>query len=305
MSFLTQWASLLGFIKFFLNIRRLVQKLKPDIIHANVPKSHITLFLLMRLGYHGKGVIHMRDIFTRPSISYFLYNIISPRSRLEAIAISGAVKKALPRPLRHTATVIYNGVHILSDFLEKTPPPPVRFLYLGRIVPWKGCHLLIKTFHLLKKHIAAESAILNLVGATSYWNQDYRKELIQSIAQYNLKDYVSISGFTNDPYSTLKSHHVLCMMSEQEPFGRVAAEAMSAGLPVISFSSGGISEVVQHNVTGFLIEDSEFKEYQKAMQSFIDNPHLITSMGSNGHQRASSHFNHSLQTEKIVNFLVQ
>lgn len=304
LSIITQWKSIAVFFIFFLRIRRLVKRCNPDIIHANVPKSHIVLFLLMRFGYHGQGIVHMREIFTRPGIAFSLYGILFPRRRIRVIAISRAVKNALPIRMQHTATVIYNGVHIPPDKEENVSPPPVRFLYLGRIVPWKGCHSLIRTFRDLKRCISPGSATLDLTGATSYWNQEYRDELLRMISYYNLGDQVSIFEFSNDPYSILSSHHVLCMMSENEPFGRVAAEALGAGLPVISYTSGGISEVIQHDVTGFLVKDNDFEEYKNAMKRFIDKPHLIAAMGSRGRRHALSKFHDFQQTERIVQYIL-
>lgn len=45
----------------------------------------------------------------------------------------------------------------------------------------------------------------------------------------------------------------------EEPFGIVALEAMAAGKPVVTYDSGGLSEIIVDRVTGFLISRGNFK----------------------------------------------
>lgn len=52
------------------------------------------------------------------------------------------------------------------------------------------------------------------------------------------------------------SRAVLCPVSWDEPFGLVAAEAQAAGTPVVAFDRGALGEVVEHEVTGFVVPDA-------------------------------------------------
>ena len=47
---------------------------------------------------------------------------------------------------------------------------------------------------------------------------------------------------------------VLCPSDWDEPFGLVAAEAQAAGTPVVAFARGGLTEIIDDTVTGFLVE---------------------------------------------------
>ena len=182
---------------------------------------------------------------------------------------------------------------------------PVRFLYLGRIVPWKGCHLLIEAFGALQKAVPPDAATLDLVGATSYWDGSYRTELEVLVKKLALEAFVSIEGNTDDPYGLLARHHVLCMPSTDEPFGRAAAEAQGCGLPVIGFAGGGLPEIVVDGETGVLVPEGDRQAFTDAMAEFIGNPGLIATMGKKGYRRVRHYFNRTVQVPAIVDYMME
>jgi glycosyltransferase involved in cell wall biosynthesis len=69
-----------------------------------------------------------------------------------------------------------------------------------------------------------------------------------------------------------------------EAYGRVVLEAMGAGLPVVAHSSAGYAEVVEHGVSGFLIESQE--QAWDALMALRDSPALCRDVGLAARQRA-------------------
>ena len=305
LSALINFRSVFAYFKYILRIRKFILELQPHCIHANVPKSHITLFIMMYLGYTGIGFIHMREIFTRNSFAYLLYRFLFRSSRLSVIAISEAVKKSLPGNMQSTAEVIYNGVRIPSRTAAHSISYPIRFLYLGRVVPWKGCHLLIRAFSLLNNDlIRGKKVHLTITGATLYWNDHYRHKLITLINDLELSEIITLNDVTNQPYLELQQHHILCMASASEPFGRVAVEAHSCGLPVIGFNSGGLPEVVDNGKTGFLVPEGNINALTQVIEKLIHSPEQIPILGENGKKRVELLFNSDNQVPKLVNFII-
>lgn len=304
-SMLSGWKAMAAFARFFFKVRCHVNRIRPDCIYANIPKSHMTLFLLVLTGYRGGAVAHMREIFERTSFGYRLYEILFPQRGVGIIAISEAVRGALPPRLRAAATVIYNGISVAIPLQQSRIAAPIKFLYLGRIVPWKGCHLLIEAFDKALRRLPAGAATLNLTGATIYWDRSYRQELTCLINDRHLEGAVTLNEPTDDPLTVLRNHHVLCMASTNEPFGRVAAEAMGCGLPVIGFSTGGLIEVVQDGETGVLVADGDVKGLAEAMVSFVNDPGRIATMGTAGITRASQLFNREKQVQLITGFVLE
>ncbi len=69
-----------------------------------------------------------------------------------------------------------------------------------------------------------------------------------------------------------------------EAYGRVVLEAMAAGLPVVAHSMGGYAEVIEHGVTGFLIQTQE--DAYDAIMSLRESPQLRRKIGQAAQQKA-------------------
>jgi glycosyltransferase involved in cell wall biosynthesis len=143
------------------------------------------------------------------------------------------------------------------------------------------------------------------VGDTMYWDQSYRESLEAMIVRLQLGALCRLQPHTTDPFGAFCSHHVFCIASHDEPFGRVVAEAQAYGLPVIGFAEGGITEIVEHGVTGLLAPAGNVAAFASAMELFIDKKENVRIMGSAAQSRASAFFNRDIQTKKIVDRIEQ
>jgi glycosyltransferase involved in cell wall biosynthesis len=77
-----------------------------------------------------------------------------------------------------------------------------------------------------------------------------------------------------------KKHAILLLSSKYEPFGMVLAEAMSCGLPVVSFDCPyGPKDIITDSVDGFLIIRGDVDDYAKKVCLLMDNYNLRKNMG--------------------------
>jgi glycosyltransferase involved in cell wall biosynthesis len=118
-------------------------------------------------------------------------------------------------------------------------------LYVGRLVYEKGIHVLINA---VPKVLEKVNAKFIIVGS------GYMKEqLLNIVRSMKLEHKVLFVGFVDD--ATLlrlqKCADVSVVPSLFEPFGIVALEAMAAKSPVVVSDTGGLSEIVDHDSTGF------------------------------------------------------
>jgi glycogen(starch) synthase len=118
-------------------------------------------------------------------------------------------------------------------------------LYVGRLVYEKGIHILINAVPKVMEKVNAKFII---VGS------GYMKEqLLNIVRSMRLEHKVLFMGFVDDE-TLLKLQRcadVSVVPSLFEPFGIVALEAMAAKSPVVVSDTGGLSEIVDHDVTGF------------------------------------------------------
>jgi glycosyltransferase involved in cell wall biosynthesis len=141
--------------------------------------------------------------------------------------------------------VIYNGV--------AGPPSPVwrggslRIGCIGRIAPEKGQMEFVQAARAILRERADARFVIH--GASLFGDTSYEAKVREAAA--NLP--VEFAGWTSDVYRALAGIDLLLVPSAgHEATTRVILEAYAAGVPVIAFRSGGIPEIVEHGVTGFL-----------------------------------------------------
>lgn len=157
-------------------------------------------------------------------------------------------------------TVIYNGVAEPVSFYKEIDfwsCTPLEILLVGRINSWKGHSLLFKSLILLPDNILKRINI-SVVGSVFSGNENYLSELKKFVSDNSLP--VNFFSFTDDVSVFYKNCSFVIVPSEKpEPFGRVAIEAFSYGKPVIATNHGGVVEIVDHGINGFLFEPNHIE----------------------------------------------
>lgn len=132
-------------------------------------------------------------------------------------------------------------------------------LFAGRLIPDKGVHHLIEALpDVIKRH---PEVLLLIVGSAAYSSdQDtaYVRELKARAEPY--QQWVVFRPFI--PYPAIADWYALADVvvvpsSPREAFGLVNVEAMATGVPVIAAESGGIPEIVENEVNGFLVPNDD------------------------------------------------
>ncbi len=124
----------------------------------------------------------------------------------------------------------------------------------ARITAWKGHNVAIDAVKILIDKNPQLNFVLVLVGSEDDKNK-FTKKLKKKISKLNIINRVIFCGNISDmPAVYSVADIVLSTSIEPEAFGRVSAEASAMAKPVIATNHGGSREIIENNVTGWLVE---------------------------------------------------
>ncbi|OAB42808.1 glycosyltransferase family 4 protein [Paenibacillus glacialis] len=168
-------------------------------------------------------------------------------------------------------------------------------LFVGRVIPQKGVHILIRASHLVRKHIPVHLVVVGR-ARPSYLRQ--LKRQAQTLG-------VPITFIGKIPHAKIhKIYHIadcfVCPSQKHEAFGLVNIEAMASGVPVIASRNGGIQEIVNHGHNGYLVNQYRRPEgFAVHLLKLAQNRSLRENMAENGRSDVLQHFTWNQTATKL------
>lgn len=161
---------------------------------------------------------------------------------------------------------IHNDLNIPLD--EKI------IVFVGRLHPIKGLNYLIKALHLIKSK--NYKLALLIIGRGS--EQSKLKNLVN---EYNLNTDVYFIGEVKNKEipNYLSSCDIFVLPSLSEGFPIVILEAMASGLPIVATNVGGLPDIIEENLNGFLIEPRNPDEIANKIIFLLNNPYECKKIG--------------------------
>ncbi|HEC1572720.1 TPA: glycosyltransferase family 4 protein [Campylobacter upsaliensis] len=194
---------------------------------------------------------------------------------------------------KHHKNVIY-----IPNFLPKMPDVITNHqqkvvLFLGRFSKEKGVLRLIDIWKKVQEEAKFREWNLVFVG------DGVLKEAMQDkINKLNLNDTIIIKGFTNDVEKEYLGASIYAMSSYSEGFGMVLIESASYALPSVAFDIAGLSDIIENEKSGFLIEDGNLEDYADKLQVLMRDENLRKTMGENAKIHTKKHFSKELVLQK-------
>lgn len=178
-------------------------------------------------------------------------------------------------------------------------------LFVGRIDPIKGIHLLIDAFAALVREQDLALSKLLIIGGDPE-DEDFgitgeSSNLFQQIEEHQLQDRVVFVG--SQPHNRLASYYaaadLVAMPSAYETFGFVALEAMACGACVVASRVGGLQYLIQDGENGRLFESQNVEELCATMKELLLDREQRERLGRNA-AKSSYRYCWNLQAEKVV-----
>jgi glycosyltransferase involved in cell wall biosynthesis len=161
-------------------------------------------------------------------------------------------------------------------------------LFAGVLTPLKGIHHLLHAFAKVAQEFP--EVRLEIVGRDE--NSEYAEELRQKVLRLGLNGRVSFVGEVSQAElaDRMRRACVFVLPSLSEGLGRVVVEAMATGTPVIGSHVGGIPEMVQEGLTGFLVPPGDEEALAERLRWVLKHPQEAKAMGHRAREFARSFF---------------
>ncbi|WP_158828342.1 glycosyltransferase family 4 protein [Mucilaginibacter lacusdianchii] len=290
----------------FLSVKVLVyiNRNKIDIVHANtvVPASYIVPALLLSKIFYPK----VKWVWSDHDLNYFSKKdnfFASSNARLydQTLAVSEAVKK------KYWGNQAYSKVHVLYNGLDcdqfklnllarnnfrskySIDEDTVLLGIAGNLTVRKGQLSLLQT---LNATSIDKKVYLLIAGSIPQEDQVYANEVINLTKQE--KSVATYVGPIEDMVAFYSGCDIIISNSNiagSEPLGTTIYEAMACEKLVIAANTGGTSEIIDHNVNGFLFEAEEYKDLKARLELCVKNFNELSELKVMARNKVLTKFN--------------
>jgi glycosyltransferase involved in cell wall biosynthesis/GT2 family glycosyltransferase len=260
----------------------------------------------------------------RQADATFMKGFAEPMLRVErflltesdgVLAISAAIVSTVEQDYgialdRRRLAVIPIGLED-SRFLASRPAPrlasaAVRIVFAGRLEARKGIDVfleaakrLLSRFRNLHIDVVGNDTIEGPRGRT------YRDLFETDNAETPFRERVVFHGEVSEDalLGFYRAADIIVAPSRFESFGLVLLEAMMEGKPVVGCRVGGMTEIVEHGVSGLLAEPGDVASLEACLEQLVSDESLRNRLGEGARRRYAERFTPVRMAERVIEFL--
>ncbi len=294
-----------------------LRQLQPSLLHAHFgPHAVRAMPLAKALGiplittFHGYGAT-MTDAYVRHHGSHSHKTYLRQRDRLKNdsklfIAISEFIRTKILEQGYPDEKIIVHYVGIDTQLFSADPQIPKEpiVLFTGRLVEKKGCEYLIRAM----KQVQTVRPDVELVvigdGVLRTSLEHQAKAVLKRYRFLGVQPPEQVRQWMNRA-QVFCVPSIIARSGDAETFGIVFAEAQAMGIPVVSFASGGIPEVVAHGETGLLAPEKDWETLADQLLLLLQDPDLRQVFSVKGQERVRRKFDLHRQTRLLEDLYQQ
>ncbi len=291
-------------------IRNLIKKIKPDIIHLNSSKISIlgpisSIFTSPKIIYTAHGWVFNEPLPIWKKMFYKYAEKFTAPLKDKIICVSEfdyktAIQEKICR--KENLTTIHNGIknrnlQTKTESLSKLQATGWELRdsdliigSIGHLYKTKGYKYLIRAIDIVvtkyKKNIR-----LFIIG-----EGDERKDLEREIKKLKLEKNIILTGTVQNASRVLPAFDAYVCSSVKEGFPYSIIEAMMSGLPIVSTNVGGISEQITDQKSGILVEPKNPEQLARGIIKLIDDKDFRERLGAEAKKKAE----HEFTIEKMI-----
>jgi glycosyltransferase involved in cell wall biosynthesis len=226
-----------------------------------------------------------------------------PRLFDRFLTVSAYSARQLAAPPERTR-VVYGGAD--PDRFAPDPDTARRgVLFVGRVTPHKGLDRLLEALP-----ADAELRVIGSAGHDPRRPERGYPELLRRLARRRRVSFLGAvpdaelpAAYRSARVLALPSVHLTCYgrrVAVSELLGLAAIEAMASGTPVVASRIGGLPEVVEDGVTGFLVEPGDVEGLRERLAQVLSDDVLAARLGRNAREAALGRFTWDACAERCL-----
>lgn len=254
-------------------LRRALRAAAPDVVLSFLTRTNVMAVLATR----GTGVPVVVSERNNPELQTFgpVWSWLRARLYPRAFCLVTMTQGALdyfPASVRPRGRVIPNPVDLPAGWRERRGGNVL--VAVGRLVPQKGFDLLLPAFAEVAHRFPDWTLVI--------WGEgEERARLERQRDSLGLRDRVTLPGVSERPGIWVETADAFVLSSRYEGWGIVLLEAMSAGLPVVSFDcEWGPRDMVADGVDGLLVPREDVAALARALAAVVGDPSLRARLGT-------------------------
>jgi glycosyltransferase involved in cell wall biosynthesis len=196
------------------------------------------------------------------------------------IAVSRAIVAEMNWPFAQKKMAVINpgrtiGVMFEHDEAREKIVDFFPQVALYRNDPWLVC---VAELHPIKRHLVLFEAVRNLtaqfptIRLLCFGDGQLRSELEMWVKDHQMTEHIFVLGNLHEAARFLKAFDMFVLASKSESYGYVIHEAGLAGVPIVATDVGGIRDIIDHQVTGTLVQLHQSASLQAAITDYLCDP---------------------------------
>lgn len=172
------------------------------------------------------------------------------------------------------------------------------FAVIGRLSPEKGVDLFLRAFALLLRQQPCARAVI--VG-----NGTEMDNLLKLCDKLILNEYLKFTGYIPEAGDFMDAADALVLPSRSEGFPNVILEAMAIGTPVVATDVGGVSEIIDADISGVLVDEDSPEALLKGMLKIMHNASLRKKLAANGLKRIRETYSPNKRSDRLYSLYLE
>ena len=256
--------------KLMLLYRKMIKKLKPDMVITYTIKPNIYGGLMCRMlcvpyavNITGLGTAFQRESMVKKLV-IFLYKIALKKAKVVFFENIGNKQTFLDlKILKENQICVLNGAGVNLEeysFCEYPLEKETRFLFIGRVMKEKGVDELFEAAERIKMY--RSDVFFDVVGSMEDDYQIRIKNLVE-------KGIIEYHGYQKDVKPYIEQSHCFVLPSYHEGMANTLLEAGAMGRPLITSKIHGCMEAVEEGKNGYLAETKNAESLLGQLEKFL------------------------------------